>query len=126
MENREKICNYDQLIKALGVCAEIQNSGIGTVFCEFYGHVNRTAIRIHLPLWINGDDPDYRFELNHDKDEEGDDFNHKSNIQTISWLEEILQRGKLPEESEQEKIRDKEKQLRKQQYEELKREFEPA
>lgn len=125
MEHRGQMLNADQLLEALAVLVEIQNKEIGTIFFDLSGHVNRTNIRIHCPVWIADVHADYRFELYHDKDEDDDNYYRSRNETQISQLKEILSAGKLPSDNEQEIIRVKEKEVRKQQYEELKKEFEP-
>lgn len=123
MENRETICNYDQLVEAMSICQKIQNNGIATVFFDFSGHVNITYIKIHKPIWVSNVNPDYKFEMHHDEDEDG--YYFKDNEATILKLTAILSGGKLSEDDEQEAMCKKEKEARRRQYEDLKKEFEP-
>ena len=123
MENRPQIFSQDHLTKALSLCIDIQNGGIATVFVDFFGHVNKTGIRMHLPVWISGGDPTYQFELFHDQDEY-DDYILKNNQDVLNKLSEILTRGTLSVKTEQQLIQEKEREIRFAQYKELRKEFE--
>ena len=122
MENRPKISFTERIINVIDICIEIQNKGIATVFIDFSGHVNKTDIRIYTPCWVQNTDADFKFELYHDEDE----YYSERNLQVVEKLQNILNIGKLSEEKENEAIRNKEKETRFKQYEELKKEFEPA
>lgn len=118
MENRETINNIDQIKEALDLAIQIQNEGIGTVFFRFDGHVNNVDVDIHTPAWVANASPDFSYGLCGDGDK-----NRKGNQESIASLKELLAKGKSGED-EVVLIEGKERAIRRQLYEELKREFE--
>lgn len=121
MENREQINNVDHFVQALNLSIQIQNAGIATVFCDLSGHITRMNIRAYTPKWIPDMRPTYEFDLFGDDVEYGIERNNK----VLESLSKILLTEKKDESEELRIIETQERQIRREQYEKLKKEFEP-
>jgi hypothetical protein len=84
------------------------------------GHVNNCEITIHTPKWIVDSKYDFSMTI-YCGHTDNETFEH--NQHQINKLKSILENG--PHSNEAEAILNKEKLVRRQQYEQLKKEFEP-
>lgn len=116
--NRDIISNADQFKEAIDLAIKIQNSGIATCIAYLAGHCNWISFDVHMPEWFSGSDADYKIQI------QGEAEHRDRNVQQLDRLKEIFKNGKQTID-EGKAIESKRQQLRRQQYEELKKEFEP-
>lgn len=117
-ENREVIDNLKQINEAIELAIKIQNAGIATVFVWVAGHINNVEINLHFPIWISGQHAHKTISITGRTWEDCSEANEKA----IDELKSILEKG--PDSNEIETILNKQREVRLQQYQELKKEFE--